>query len=181
MSRPRILGGSARGRELKTPRRGTRPTPAKVREAVFNSLQFRSGKFLDLFAGSGAMGLEAASRGWEATSVELARPAAAVIRDNARRLDLPLRVVCGDALAYVQEHGGFDVVFASPPYDLPGFEKLYAAIMRAAPVAPGGVYLFQHPSSLELAAALADAVPAGAGLTERRYGNNTVTVVRTAV
>lgn len=177
MSRPRILGGSARGRELKTPLRGTRPTPARVREAVFDSLQFRSGNFLDLFAGSGAMGLEAASRGWRATSVELAPAAVAVIRANARALGLEVEVVRDDALSFVRSRGGFDVVFASPPYDLPGYADMYAAIVRAGPAAPGGFYLFQHPTSLRLAETLRPVLPAGSSVRERRYGSNTVTVV----
>lgn len=178
MSRPRILGGSARGRELKTPASGTRPTPARIREAVFNSLQSASGTFLDLFAGSGAMGLEAASRGWQATSVELAAPAAGIIRDNARRLRLPLTVVEGDALAFSRQERAFDVVFASPPYDLPGFARLYADILAAGPAAPGGLYLFQHPSGLKLSELLRDLLPPGAVLREKRYGSNTLTSVR---
>lgn len=174
MSKPRILGGEARGRELDTPRSGTRPTPAKLREAIFNSLQFRAGSFLDLFSGSGAMGLEAASRGWEATSVELARPAAAVIKGNARRLGLQLTVITGDALKFAREHSGFDVVFASPPYTVPGFEEFYYDILEAGPAAPGGLYLLQHPSSIVLAGTR---LPAWAEVRRRVYGNNTISEI----
>lgn len=174
MSRPRILGGSARGRELETPRSGTRPTPAKVRQAVFDSLQFRSGRFLDLFSGSGAMGLEAASRGWDVTSVELARPAAEIIRSNARRLGLRVRVEQADALEYVRKHGGFDVVFASPPYDVPGFMDWFPQIVVAGPAQAGGLYMFQHPSRDVLAAA---ALPDWAVVRTRVYGSNTVSVI----
>lgn len=174
MSRPRILGGSARGRQLETPRSGTRPTPAKLREAVFNSLQFTSGSFLDLFSGSGAMGLEAASRGWQATSVELSRSAAQIIRSNARRLELDLKVVTGDAIGFAQAHTGFDVVFASPPYTEPGFEGFYYAIVAAGPAAQGGIYLLQHPTSHTL-----DPVrlPAWASVRRRVYGNNTISEI----
>ena len=174
MSRPRILGGTARGRELRPPRSGTRPTPAKLREAVFNSLQFRSGRFLALFSGSGAMGLEASSRGWTAVSVELAGPAASIIRENAQRLGLDLEVVRADALKYVQEHGGFDVVFASPAYDAPGFMSFYPRIVAAAPARPGGLYLLQHPTGSELASA---ELPDWAEVRRRVYGNNTLSVI----
>lgn len=174
MSRPRILGGSARGRELETPRSGTRPTPAKVRQAVFDSLQFRTGRFLDLFSGSGAMGLEAASRGWDVTSVELALPAAEVIRSNARRLGLRLQVVQADALDYVKNSGGFDVLFASPPYDVPGFMDWFPQIVAAGPVAPGGTYLFQHPSRDRLDPL---SLPGWVTVRTRVYGSNTVSVI----
>lgn len=172
MSKPRILGGSARGRELQTPTSGTRPTPAKLREAVFNSLQFRSGRFLDLFGGSGAMGLEAASRGWEVTTVELARRAAETIRGNARRLGLSIDVVQGDALAYARDHGDFDVVFASPPYTMPDLAGVYPAIVAAGPARSGGLYLLQHPASLQIDP---ETLPDWAAPRLRSYGNNSLT------
>ncbi len=175
MSKPRILGGSARGRQLETPARGTRPTPAKLRQAVFDSLQFQSGHFLDLFGGSGAMGLEAASRGWQVTTVELAPRAANIIRDNARRLGLKITVVQGDALAYAAGNTGFDVVFASPPYTLPNLGEVYPAIVHAGPAAAGGLYMLQHPTGLELAAS---SLPAWAAVRRRVYGNNTLSVIR---
>lgn len=174
MSRPRIIGGSARGRELETPASGTRPTPSRLREAVFDSLQFRErGSFLDLFGGSGAMGLEAASRGFAATLVELSPAAAAVISRNARRLGLDARVVRGDALEFVRREGGFDIVFAAPPYPL-DLEDVFGRILRAGPARPGGLYILQHPTSLHLGAGV---VPEGAEARRRSYGSNTVTVV----
>jgi 16S rRNA (guanine(966)-N(2))-methyltransferase RsmD len=174
MSKPRIIAGTAKGRQLETPRRGTRPTPSVLREAVFDSLQFHPrGTFLDLFSGSGAMGLEAASRGWNATCVELSPAAAAVIDRNARALQLDVQVVRGDALKYVRQHRNFDVVFAAPPYplDLP---PLFAALLHSAPAKPGGLYLFQHPSSLQLDSL---PLPPGASVRRRVYGSNTVTVI----
>lgn len=175
MSRIRITGGTARGRPVQAPPSGTRPTPARLRAAVFDSIQFRSGHFLDLFAGSGAMGLEAASRGWEATCVELAPRAAAVIRENARRLKLEVNVVQADALRFVQDNSGFEVVFASPPYTLADLADPYYRIVAARPAAPGGLYLLQHPSSLRLEP---ERLPEHAELRRRSYGSNTVTEVR---
>jgi 16S rRNA (guanine(966)-N(2))-methyltransferase RsmD len=174
MSKPRIIGGTARGRQLDTPRSGTRPTPARLREALFDSLQFRQrGTFVDLFSGSGAVGLEAASRGWQATCVELSPQAVEVIGRNARALALDVRVVRGDALRFVREQGGFDIVFAAPPYPLE-LEPLFAQLLQPGPVRPGGLYLFQHPTSLQLDNL---PLPEGASVRRRVYGTNTVTAV----
>lgn len=174
MSKPRIIAGTAKGRQLETPRSGTRPTPSRLREALFDSLQFRPrGTFLDLFSGSGAVGLEAASRGWHATCVELSGAATAVIERNARALQLDVQVVRGDALKYVRQHGNFDLVFAAPPYplDLP---PLFAALLQPGPAKAGGLYLFQHPTELQLDQL---PLPAGASVKRRVYGSNTVTVI----
>lgn len=174
MSRVRITGGSARGRPLKTPPSGTRPTPAKLRAAVFDSIQSRSGHFLDLYAGSGAMGLEAASRGWQATCVELAPRAAAIIRDNARTLGLDVNIVRGDAQRFAADNSGFDVVFASPPYTLPDLAAAYYSIIAAGPARPGGLYLLQHPTELSLAP---DRLPDWALVRRRTHGSNTISEV----
>ncbi len=175
MSRPRILGGTAKGRPLETPASGTRPTPAIIRQAVFDSIQFRpTGRFLDLFAGSGAMGLEAASRGHEATLVELAAPAVQVINRNARRLGLEVRVIRDDALRFVTREGGFDTVFVSPPYPL-DLHHIFRHIVAAGPAGPGGLYLLQHPSDLLLGA---DVIPPGSESRRRRHGSNTITEIR---
>jgi 16S rRNA (guanine(966)-N(2))-methyltransferase RsmD len=172
VAKPRILGGAAKGRSLATPARGTRPSPGKLRAALFNMLQFyQRGRFLDLYAGSGAVGLEAASRGWQVTCVELAKPAAEVIRRNARQLGLPVEVVTGDALRYVQAHPqAFDVVFAAPPYpdNLPG---IFQALLDAE---VARLYLFQHPTRLELALTR-QGVPVP--LKRRRYGSNALSLI----
>ncbi|MEX2502365.1 MAG: RsmD family RNA methyltransferase [Trueperaceae bacterium] len=197
MARPRILGGSAKGMPLDTPPRGTRPSPSRLREALFDALQFRErGPFLDLYAGSGALGLEAASRGWDATLVELSPAAAAVIRRNARRLRLDATVVQDDALAYAaRSPGRFSVVAAAPPYP-DDLVAIFRDLLRGGPAAPGGVYLLQHPTQLDLTTALADELRAvtadkdaagrptgsGAGVVTgvrvRRYGSNAVAWVR---
>ncbi|KRE41936.1 16S rRNA (guanine(966)-N(2))-methyltransferase RsmD [Knoellia sp. Soil729] len=132
----RIIAGTAGGRELRTPPgRGTRPTSDRVREALFSALEARDAlsgaHVLDLYAGSGALGLEAASRGAAAvTLVESDRTAAGVIRDNAARLGLPATVLAttvSSALAgTAQEH---DLVFLDPPYDLT--EEALAANLSA--------------------------------------------------
>lgn len=164
MSKPRIIGGVAKGRGLEIPKRGTRPSPSRLREALFNILGFRPrGTFLDLYSGSGAVGLEAASRGWRATCVDLSREAAGVIRKNAHALKLDAEVVQGDALAYARAHPrGFGIVFAAPPYPL-DLEGIFGAIL-AAEVATD-LYIFQHPTALELVG------------DRRVYGSNALTLI----
>jgi 16S rRNA (guanine966-N2)-methyltransferase len=120
----RIVGGSLRGRVLRAPGgAATRPTAEKVREAVFDILGSIAGdRVLDLFAGSGALGIEALSRGAvHATFVDAARPALTAIRQNLRALGLADRatVVPGDAVAVAARHeppAPWRLVFVDPPY-----------------------------------------------------------------
>ncbi|KGN36714.1 16S rRNA (guanine(966)-N(2))-methyltransferase RsmD [Knoellia subterranea] len=121
----RIIAGTAGGRELRTPPgRGTRPTSDRVREALFSSLAARDAlsgaRVMDLYAGSGALGLEAASRGAsDVLLVESDRVAAGVIRDNVKRLGLTAQVLSmtvSSALAGPAQTR--DLVFIDPPYDL---------------------------------------------------------------
>lgn len=180
MSRPRILGGRAKGMELETPRRGTRPSPSRLREALFDMLQFRErGPFLDLYAGSGAIGLEAASRGFPVVLVELDRAAADVLRRNARRLRLDAEVVQGDALAEARaRRGTFEVVFAAPPYPS-DLVAIFDDLLAGGAARPGGSYLFQHPTRLDLGSALAEPLAAAgvpsSAVSVRRYGSNAIT------
>jgi 16S rRNA (guanine966-N2)-methyltransferase len=132
----RIIGGSAGGRRLRTPSGAlTRPTADRVREALFSALESALGSlaglaFLDLYAGSGAVGLEAASRGAASvTLVEQDRRTAALARQNASSVGLAdevsVEVVATSVRRYLtgDRSGGsgpaYDVVFLDPPYDLP--------------------------------------------------------------
>ena len=121
----RVIAGTAGGRELRTPAgRGTRPTSDRVREALFSALEARDAlsgaRVMDLYAGSGALGLESASRGAaEVTLVESDRAAASVIRNNAARLGLRVSVL---PVTVTSALGGaarpLDLVLLDPPYDL---------------------------------------------------------------
>jgi 16S rRNA (guanine966-N2)-methyltransferase len=126
----RIVAGSAGGRRLRTASGSTaRPTTERVREAMFSSVHSILGslaglRVLDLFAGSGALGLEALSRGaHHATFVEASRPAADQIRVNAAELALPavavMRTKAEHLMARPPVGGPFDLVLADPPYALP--------------------------------------------------------------
>jgi len=116
----RVAGGELRGRRLAVPKEGVRPTTERVREAVFSILGDIAGvRVLDLFCGSGALGIEAVSRGAEeATLVDSdVRTAAA----NVEELDLGDRITVarGDAARFLRgEQGVFDLVFCDPPYKL---------------------------------------------------------------
>ena len=123
----RIIGGAAGGRRLKTPPgEGTRPTSDRVREALFSAIESQLGTLsgrtvLDLYAGSGAVALEALSRGAAAaTAVESDRRTARLISANAADLGLPIAVVARPVERVVAEpsRSPFDVVFADPPYPL---------------------------------------------------------------
>ena len=135
----RIIGGSAGGRRLQTPKGElTRPTSDRVREALFSAVEAALGsleglRFLDLYAGSGAVGLEALSRGAAAaTLVEHDKRTAGLIRANARTVGLgAAEVLTGSVARHLAERpvAPYDVVFLDPPYHLTG--KAVAADLTA--------------------------------------------------
>lgn len=177
----RILGGVAKGAVLDTPRRGTRPSPSRLREAVFDALQFAPrAPFLDLYAGTGAIGLEAASRGFPVTLVERASPAATVLRRNARRAGLDVEVLEADAVRVARDRpDAYGVTFVAPPYP-DDLARIFAAVLDARCVAPGGRWLLQHPTRFDAVAALDGPLArlGGDAPRVRRYGSNAVTEVR---
>lgn len=136
----RVIGGAAGGRRLAVPAgRDTRPTSDRAREALFSALEamtggLRGARVLDLYAGSGAVGLEALSRGAvAAVLVESDAKAVRVLRENVAGLGLPGAQVSARAVsAHLAEPApaAFDVVFADPPYALPAAEL--AAILAGA-------------------------------------------------
>jgi 16S rRNA (guanine966-N2)-methyltransferase len=140
---PRIVAGVAKGRSIVVPPRGTRPTSDRAREALFNTLtswlDLDGARVLDLFAGSGAVGLEALSRGAADVSfVESDRDAAALIARNVatvaptfERRARVLRCSVERYLAGAPATGSFDFVFADPPYAL-GDAEMEALLVRLA-------------------------------------------------
>ncbi len=133
----RIIAGEARGRRLITPDgMDVRPTPSRVREAVFNSLHSLSclegADVLDLFAGSGALGLEAVSRGADsATFVESASPALAALKANIRAIGFNdrCRVVPGDVMVELARLvGDYGVALCDPPYQFDAWPELLARL-----------------------------------------------------
>lgn len=123
----RIIAGAFKGRKLKAPKgTSTRPTQGMVREAVFNICQneIEGSRFLDLYAGSGAMGLEALSRGAaKATFIEADRTAAACIKENVAELHVEpqavLLPVSASRAIHLLQGNHFDIVYVDPPYETP--------------------------------------------------------------
>ncbi|MDH3704647.1 MAG: 16S rRNA (guanine(966)-N(2))-methyltransferase RsmD [Acidimicrobiia bacterium] len=133
----RVIAGEARGRTLTAPEgRTVRPTSDRVREAVFNVLYSLGGVegsvVVDLFAGSGALGIEALSRGADhAVFVESDREALAAIETNLATLGLDDRaeVVARDVWSWLEQHTGtVDLVFADPPYEFDRWDELLAGL-----------------------------------------------------
>jgi 16S rRNA (guanine966-N2)-methyltransferase len=142
----RIIAGEWRGRSIEAPPgRATRPTADRVRETLFSMLASRLGSFedltvADLFAGSGALGFEALSRGAaSATFVEQDPKAAAAIKRNAERLGAAdrVRILSGSAFALPKAES-FDLLFADPPYAQGSGSAAVEAVLKAGWLAPGG-------------------------------------------
>ena len=152
----RIIAGSAGGIPVKVPQSVTRPTTDRVREAVFSMLgeSVIEAKVLDLFAGSGGMGLEALSRGAaQATFVEQQGQAASIIQENLTRSRLPNgQIVKADVFAalrrFAESATRFDVIFADPPYaKKPGDVDLGAKLLEdkslRSVLVPGGIFVLE--------------------------------------
>jgi 16S rRNA (guanine966-N2)-methyltransferase len=170
----RLISGTAGGRRLKVPRTGVRPTGDRAREALFNSLKalldLRGATVLDLYAGSGALGIEALSRGAErAHFVDSSRDACRTIGANLEKLGLKATVLCMDAeRALANERGPYDLILADPPYDFDRYERLAPHVARL--LAADGVFVLQTPAAAE---------PSLEGLTirtSRRYGSARLTL-----
>ncbi|MDO5723647.1 MAG: 16S rRNA (guanine(966)-N(2))-methyltransferase RsmD [Flaviflexus sp.] len=132
----RIIAGTARSRPLRVPE-GARPTPDRVREALFSSLEHRGYiegcSVLDLCAGSGALAFEALSRGAAAaTAVDVSRAARSALTANSRSLGLELNIVTGKALTFLaQDVSRYDLIFLDPPYAM-GEDELTELLNLAA-------------------------------------------------
>lgn len=178
----RITGGEFGGRNLKVPKSDLiRPTQDRVREALFNILQFElaNADFLDLFAGSGAVGLEALSRGARAvTFVELSRKHLAVLNENLAMLGARAEVICSDAYRFIAGYSGagFTIVFADPPYAL-GEEKGYASVLKTLAernvVRSGGIFIAEMTAVQK-----AEETPGWELYRDRTYGKTRICIWR---
>ncbi|MGA9872576.1 MAG: 16S rRNA (guanine(966)-N(2))-methyltransferase RsmD [Rhodococcus sp. (in: high G+C Gram-positive bacteria)] len=152
----RIVAGIAGGRKLKVPPRGTRPTSERVREALFSSLQARlelsGAAVMDLFAGSGALGLEALSRGAESVVlVESDARAAAVARENAAAVGLPGAAVrCAPVASMLAGAADtrYDLVLADPPYAVSdvAVQQMLSTLISGSWLAPDAVVVLERSS-----------------------------------
>ncbi|NCA70785.1 MAG: 16S rRNA (guanine(966)-N(2))-methyltransferase RsmD [Sphingobacteriia bacterium] len=152
----RIIGGRLRGHRFAVPDAvGLRPTPDRVRETLFNWLApvMPGARCLDLFAGSGALGLEAASRGAaEVVMVERADALVRQLRTHIERLSLAsVRIIQADALSWLEgSDAPFDIVFLDPPYDADLWAPAIAGLLRGAWLNPGGRLYLEAPRSVGL-------------------------------
>lgn len=183
----RIIAGAHGGRRLSAPAGAqTRPTADRVREAFFSALEtmvdLDGARFADLYAGSGAVGLEALSRGaTTALLVEADARAARVIRDNivALRVGDSARLVTGkvaQVVALPPEGGPFDVVFADPPYAVPDDEvtELQRALIDNAWLAKDAVVVFERSTRTAVRGEPLSWVDGITADRRRRYGETTL-------
>lgn len=177
----RVISGSARGLKLTAPAGlDTRPTLDRVKEALFNILapELRGARVLDLFAGSGALGIEALSRGGDgAVFVDSAGAARDAVKKNlaAARLEDRAEIVAGDALDYLRRCGGkFDLIFLDPPYGGGLYEKALGLIAGRGLLAPGGAVAAEWDDTVDEPFF----PPAFAREKDRRYGRVRLTILR---
>jgi 16S rRNA (guanine(966)-N(2))-methyltransferase RsmD len=148
----RVIAGEYRSRLLKSlPGEEIRPTPDRLRESLFNILAplIQGARFLDAYAGTGAVGIEALSRGAaHVTFLERSRSAAQLIRENLASLGITARaeVIHGKALRHLVQARA-DIVFLDPPYSL---QKEYDAALAVLGADPPPLVIAQHSSRLEL-------------------------------
>lgn len=167
----RVIAGEFGGRKLVAPEGNTtRPTTDKVRQAVFNSLAsmgvLEGAVVADLYAGSGALGIEALSRGAEkCTFVERDRNALNALRENVKalRLDDRATIYGSDVIAWVPAMRGVDIVFIDPPYDFDQWHELLGKVDAGLVVAESDEPVEPHPGYTQL--------------RSRRYGRTWVTLL----
>ena len=177
----RIISGSARGRKLKELQgTDTRPTTDKVKESMFNIVQFdiEGRRVLDLFGGTGQLGLEALSRGAEScTFVDQRKEAAALIRENVKLTGFTdrARVVQGEALSFLAScRERFDIVFLDPPYQGGLLEQSLEKIVQFDILRDHGIMICESAADWRLPPLQA---PYEEG-REYRYGKTKLTVCR---
>ena len=175
----RIISGSAKGRRL-TPLPGldVRPTTDKVKEGIFSAIQFdiEGRRFLDLFAGSGQMGLEALSRGAEsAIFVDNSAESVKVVTSNvaACKFEASSKIVRSDALSFLTlTKEKFDIAFLDPPYMAGLLDK--ALILATQKMSDFGIIICEHPAEIELP----EAVGGFTVYKKYRYGKINITTYK---
>ena len=179
----RIIAGTLKGRVLKTGSGpGYRPATGKVREAVFSMLQGEISdwsriRVLDLFAGSGALGLEALSRGaCRAVFVDNEALAAGILQENLQRLEIPMhraRVIKKDAASFLAQKAkqGFDLVFVDPPYGRNLLEQVLPGIIDHGWLGPRGILCAEVEARLEVSPESQSGLNL---LKDKRYGQTRI-------
>ena len=181
----RVISGNAKGRHLKVPA-GTqiRPTSDKVRESLFNIIgrdNIEGSTLLDLFAGSGAVGIEAISRGAKcATLVDNNVRHIKVIKENIRTcgFHLSCEVIFGDVMSILNKftigERSYNIVFADPPYNYNNWSALLSKIINNVKILGYGFLIIEHSSKVSMPEKLNDLEEYGRYV----YGDSTLTVYR---
>ena len=177
----RVITGKARGVQLKTPDgMTTRPTSDRVKEAMFSIIQFEipGARVLDLFGGTGQLGIEALSRGAKsAVFVDAGEPACRLIRENLKRtrLENDGKVIRADYLDYLKRcKETFDIIFLDPPYAEVFLENALKCIAEIDILQSGGIIVTERPVGKELPWDFE-------GFTrskDYKYGNTVLTIYR---
>lgn len=148
-----ITAGIYKGRKVKAPdEKITRPTLSKAREGIFNTLfsmmDFRRKSFLDMFAGSGIMGLEALSRGFEnVLAIEKNHSAAKILKENYETIKIKPNLLIGDSLKQKLTEK-FDVIYIDPPYFSGIYEECLKKIKENSLLKENGVVILEHVSDI---------------------------------
>ena len=139
----RVITGTARGRKLNTLEgREVRPTTDQVKEAMFSIIQFdiEGRRVLDLFAGTGQLGIECLSRGADSVVfIDQSREAVKIIKENLKACGLSAPVLQQEALSYLHGCGSFDLIFVDPPYDSGLYEPVLNVINSVDILSDGGI------------------------------------------
>ncbi len=150
----RVISGLCRGRKLLEPSgMDVRPTTDQVKEAMFNIIQFdiEGRRVLDLFAGTGQLGIEALSRGAaKCVFVDASRESLKMVRENLRRCDLQGEIVQSDAVGYLRRGGRFDVIFMDPPYGAGLEAAALASVKEFDILTKGGIIVVETRRETQL-------------------------------
>lgn len=178
----RVIAGTYKGFKLQSfPGKEIRPTPDRIREAVFDiiSAEIVGAEFLDLFAGTGAVGIEAISRGAKnVIFVEIDDKAIALIKRNLQKIckDDLFTIIKSDYLRAIRffhiKQKKFDIVFLDPPYHKDYFSKTLHEIDRSMIIKEGGLIIVQHPADLLVKYDFENMFC----FKEKKYGNSKITI-----
>ena len=165
-----ITAGKFKGQKVQAPDENiTRPTLSKVRMSIFNTLQamidFDGSSFLDMYAGSGIMGLEALSRGFsKAVAVEKHPKVSQVIKSNFKKFNPCPKLIFGDSLKTVAKFDeGFEVIYIDPPY----FSGIYEKSLEAIKNISNGIVILEHVTDVDFSGYMV--------IKQKKYGDKFVT------
>jgi 16S rRNA (guanine(966)-N(2))-methyltransferase RsmD len=181
--RMRIIAGNFRGRKLVSPKNSPiRPTSDRVKEALFNMIgpKIPGSRVLDLFAGTGSLGLEAISRGAEyAVFVEKNAVSVKTLNENIWLLNIreDCEIIMADAVDALSRLDAknitFDIVFVDPPYWENLYKKVLSALAGYDIIKNGGLVIFEHPSDIDIDKDKHSFVP----IKKKRYGSTSISIL----